>query len=111
MSQGRTHGVIYPTKALAGDATGDDMLDLGVKGAKDFNFQAASGLPGPALNPSNIAVNIGEGVPPGAIREDVPTKAGFGLGGNRVLETKHTNATSYKSSPKAETNGKEKTVK
>ncbi len=101
LGESRAHGVVNPADAPAGDATGDDVLDFCLERPENFNFQAATWLPGAAFNPKNVSVNVRKGVPTAAIREEVPAEAWFGLSRDGILKTKHTNATSYKSSPKS----------
>src|SRR5262249_1498067 len=79
LRQGGAHCVVNPPNSLPGETTSDDVLDLRVERAEDFNFQTAAGLPGPTLDPKNIPVNVSKRIPPTAIGKDVPAETRFGL--------------------------------
>jgi hypothetical protein len=89
LGQGRTHRVVNPPDALAGNTARNDMLNASRQGTKNLYFEATAGLPWATFGPVNRAVNVSEGVPTTTVGKGVPAKARVSLGEDRILKSKH----------------------
>ena len=89
LGDGHADGVINPADALAGNASGDDVIDDRVDGTEKLDLKTAAGLPGAAVGPAEFAVDIGEGMPTMAIGKNEPGESRAGFGDNRVFKLRH----------------------
>ena len=89
LGESDANGVVDPPYFPSRDACGNYVVDDGIYGTKDFNLEAAAGLPRAAVAPAQFAVDVGEIVPAMQIGKNEPSERGACLGGNGILESCH----------------------